>query len=461
MQVLDDGVNQLTTSRGVRQGDIISPTLFNIIIDAIIHFERHRMACSVGPQRSPDVRFYADDGAIAGTDPAAIQASLDVIIAAFRKMGVYVNRGKTKWMYVTGAQRVNRIQHGAYCNLIRGVQDSYLDRGRQMVRCPVCNDSIQRRCIQRHISNLHPESVGQAKIDFFSPTPQRPSGPRRYVVDTIPTACPVPHCPYEATNVTSLFRHMAARHPMDEVIVVGHPGYNKCPDCQQYVKGATPSTRHLRSELCKQGKKRWKARLAAEELATQLGNLPTFYVEGEPIERVENFTYLGRVVTSTDDDLQACLRNLAKAKAKWGALSRLLIKDGASCAYRSRIYLVVVSTVLLYGAETWVLTDRIRRVLEAFHHSCARSITRTFIRRVSNREGGDDFWIYPSTAEVLKKAKLLLIETYITKRREVFFNNYLRFSHTFEDSKSWRAAGHTRNFPRYHQQNFTSNPGDA
>ena len=410
----------VTTSRGVSQGDIISPTLFNIIIDAILHFERHRMAWSVGPQRSPDVRFYADDGAIAGTDPAAIQASLDVIIAAFKKMGVYVNRGKTKWMYVAGVQRVNRIQHGAYCSLIRGGKDSYLDRGRQVVRCPVCNDSIQRRCIQRHISNLHPESVGQAKIDFFSPTPQRPSGPRRYVVDTIPTACPVPHCPYEATNLTSLFRHMAARHPVDEVIVVGHPGYNKCPECQQYVKGAMPATRHLRSELCKQGKKRWKARLAAEELATQLGNLPTFYVEGEPIERVENFTYLGRLSPPLTTIYKLVCATWRKPRPNGGALSRLLIKDGASCAYRSRIYLVVVSTVLLYGAETWELTDRIRRVLEAFHHSCARSITRT-IRRVSDREGGDDFWIYPSTAEVLKKAKLLAIETYITKRREVFF----------------------------------------
>ena len=193
----------------------------------------------------------------------------------------------------------------------------------------------------------------------------------------------------------------------------------------------------------------------------QLGNLPTFYVEGAPIARVENFTYLGQVVTSTDDDLQACLRNLAKAKAKWGALSRLLIKDGASCAYKSRIYLVVVSTVLLYGVETWVLSNQIRHVLQAFHHSCAQSITRTFIRRVSDGEGGEDFWTYPSTDEVLKKAKLLPIKTYITKRREVFFNNFLRFSHKFEESKSWRAAGHTRDFPRYQQQNFTGNPEDT
>ena len=79
------------TSRGVRQGDIISPTLFNIIIDAILRFERHQMASRVGNLQFLDVRFYVDDGAIAGTDPAAIQVSLDLIIEAFTKMGVRVN----------------------------------------------------------------------------------------------------------------------------------------------------------------------------------------------------------------------------------------------------------------------------------------------------------------------------------------------------------------------------------
>ena len=79
------------TSRGVCQGDIISPTLFNIIIDAILRFERHQMDSRVGNLQFLDVRFYVDDGAIAGTDPAAIQVSLDLIIEAFTKMGVRVN----------------------------------------------------------------------------------------------------------------------------------------------------------------------------------------------------------------------------------------------------------------------------------------------------------------------------------------------------------------------------------
>ena len=121
---------------------------------------------------------------------------------------------------------------------------------------------------------------------------------------------------------------MAARHPLDEVSVEGYPGYYKCPECQQYVKGVVPSQRHLSSMSCARGKKRRQGKEAEEAMAEQLANLPTFYIEGAEIERVDSFTNLGREITSSDDDFPACLRNLAKAKAKWGVLSRVLKGEG-------------------------------------------------------------------------------------------------------------------------------------
>ena len=282
---------------------------------------------------------------------------------------------------------------------------------------PCCTNAFNG---QRHLLHQHPERLGQHKIDFFSPTPH--SGPRRWTVDTPPVCCPVPLCPYEADTVTALFRHMAARHPEDEVQVEGYPGYYKCPECNQYVKGATPTQRHLRSATCKRGRKRRQAKEAEEALSDALSDLPTFYIEGREVERVESFTYLGRELTTSDNDLQACMRNLAKAKAKWGAISRVLKRDGATVPYRSRIYLIVVATVLLYGSETWVVTDRMKAALESFHHGCARHITRKYIHRVGDEEAGDEFWVYPSTAEVLRQANLKPITDYLTKRRAGFYD---------------------------------------
>ena len=141
--------NHIYTSRGVRQGDIISPTLFNIIVDAILRYERsviNRDRQGLGQNQFTNVRFYADDGAIAGTDAAAVQHSLDSVIEGFARMGIKVNRRKTKWMYVCGEKWVNCIQHGVYCNLVQGSTDSYVDQGRQQIKCPcvtnACNDGV-------------------------------------------------------------------------------------------------------------------------------------------------------------------------------------------------------------------------------------------------------------------------------------------------------------------------------
>ena len=61
------------TRRGVRQGDVISPTLFNILVDAILRHEELQWDIEGRSEISTRVCFYADDGAISGTDATTIQ----------------------------------------------------------------------------------------------------------------------------------------------------------------------------------------------------------------------------------------------------------------------------------------------------------------------------------------------------------------------------------------------------
>ena len=49
-------------------------------------------------------------------------------------------------------------------------------------------------------------------------------------------------------------------------------------------------------------------------------------------------------------------------------------------------YQAVVAAVLLYGSETWCLTDTARRPLDGFHVEAARRITGKMPRKV--RRGG-------------------------------------------------------------------------
>jgi hypothetical protein len=131
---------------------------------------------------------------------------------------------------------------------------------------------------------------------------------------------------------------------------------------------------------------------------------PTFYVEGAAVERVTKFRYLGRILSQDDYDVSACDRNIQRAKAKWAAVSKVLKREGASKKSFARFYLVIVSTVLQYGSDTWVITRRMETLLNSLHYRCLRHITRRVIRCVDVE---NDVWIRPSLAGVLEEALLL------------------------------------------------------
>ena len=58
----------------------------------------------------------------------------------------------------------------------------------------------------------------------------------------------------------------------------------------------------------------------------------------------------------------------------------------------------VVQPVLLFGAETWVLTPRMERALDSFQHGAARRLTR-----IQPRRRGDGRWAYPHLKEAMRE----------------------------------------------------------
>jgi Reverse transcriptase (RNA-dependent DNA polymerase) len=59
--------------RGVRQGDIVSPTIFNIVMDAVIRASEEEMK----EKEKTTIIFYADDGLIGGYNHTIVQETLD------------------------------------------------------------------------------------------------------------------------------------------------------------------------------------------------------------------------------------------------------------------------------------------------------------------------------------------------------------------------------------------------
>jgi hypothetical protein len=107
----------MQTSRGVRQGDIMSPTLFNIMVDAVVREYENQARID----DKTILQFYADDAVIAAVDNTIAQYTLDVLTTNFKKFGLHVNVNKTESMTVLGTKPIHRISEYAYTRKITRV----------------------------------------------------------------------------------------------------------------------------------------------------------------------------------------------------------------------------------------------------------------------------------------------------------------------------------------------------
>ena len=87
--------------RGVTQGDPLSPTIFNVVVDAVV---RHWLEGLQTDKDETEVEggeghfsavFYADDGMVGATDPQWLQGAFSALVAIFDRVGLLTNVNKT------------------------------------------------------------------------------------------------------------------------------------------------------------------------------------------------------------------------------------------------------------------------------------------------------------------------------------------------------------------------------
>ena len=113
--------------------------------------------------------------------------------------------------------------------------------------------------------------------------------------------------------------------------------------------------------------------------------------------------------------------NLQRARAVWGRISPVLKSDGVSPRCMGRFYLTIVQAVLLYSSESWVISRRLQRRLDTFHHRCARHMAHQHIR-----QRPDGTWQHPSSIEVLNTCGLFPISTYVDRRKSRILHRYAK-----------------------------------
>ena len=109
------------------QGDPLSPTIFNVVVDVVVcHWVTGVIADSeergeLGKEgRHQATLFYADDDMVASSDPQWIQGAFNTLVGLFDRVGLRKCFGKTVGMVCHPCQAAGNISEAEYGRRVTG-----------------------------------------------------------------------------------------------------------------------------------------------------------------------------------------------------------------------------------------------------------------------------------------------------------------------------------------------------
>ncbi|KAK2174166.1 hypothetical protein NP493_821g01017 [Ridgeia piscesae] len=108
-------------------------------------------------------------------------------------------------------------------------------------------------------------------------------------------------------------------------------------------------------------------------------------VNGEPLEFVQDFTYLGSLISKDNGGQKDIKARLGKARCPFAKLQNIWKSNQYTTKTKIRLYNSNVKSILLYGSECWRLVKGDMAKIDAFHNRCIRKICRIFLpNNISN-----------------------------------------------------------------------------
>jgi len=222
-------------TRGCTQGDVLSPTIFNIVCDAIIRY----WLTVVGPGtdtataglgtyvQDNQAFFYADDGLIGSTDPEWLQEAFNFLTELFERVGLKTNTNKTKAMICHPGSIATQQSTAGYRHRTLYEGGNFRERQRERVVCPHCppgsGRTFTKGSINQHIRTQHGVAPPRsATEEAAAPQSYRISFPQEDMVG--PMECPVDGCCGSSKTRYLLRRHFMYRHPQHSLTIVEEGG---------------------------------------------------------------------------------------------------------------------------------------------------------------------------------------------------------------------------------------------
>ena len=110
-------------------------------------------------------------------------------------------------------------------------------------------------------------------------------------------------------------------------------------------------------------------------------NAPTvspITINGEELECIEDFTYLGSLISNDNGAHKDIQARLNTARGAFSRLSNIWKSKQYSLKTKIRLYNSNVKDILLYGSECWRITKGDMRKVDIFHNRCLRKICNIY-----------------------------------------------------------------------------------
>jgi len=93
-------------------------------------------------------------------------------------------------------------------------------------------------------------------------------------------------------------------------------------------------------------------------------------LNGSPLEEVQSFTYQGSGIDQQGGTDVAIKSRTGKAKAAYIQLKNIWSSRDLTLTTKNHLFNSNVKSVLLYGAESWRMTNMTNRKVQTFINSC-------------------------------------------------------------------------------------------
>ena len=141
------------------------------------------------------------------------------------------------------------------------------------------------------------------------------------------------------------------------------------------------------------------------------GPYQTISLNGDYIEVVRDFKYLGSMMTSKTRDIRA---RKGQAWVVFWKLKDIWQAKNISIQLKIRLYKATVLSILLYGSETWITNQQQKSMLDSFATSCYRIMLN--VKRTDSI----------SNAEIYKRVEQKLLSVTLAKRQLICVGHILR-----------------------------------